>query len=774
MIRTGMFLLVACLVATRLSAQEMHWYEFESINSDYPLAEVRQGGKTYHYHLKSGVLIDKTENHAADLTVVVKDGRYGVIRDDGLLIVPFEYDAVDLEAEYDGQWYEGISYDYKFAILRKNSFYGIANHDGRVIAPPQYEAIQIISKDIAGVKKDNRWGWIDTHSGEMLQSPIYDEIDDFFSAAHVEINRDGKVGLASKDGTVFIAPEHSGYLRVVSTKNETFIQATKAEIDAGAAEVTTVLYDSLGNVKLTGYNRLGTMYHADFMTFEKDGNIGAVNPHTGQVIIDPVYERIDDGVRGLFKVKKGAFYGVLDSRGNEVVPPVYSELDFINTENQTKGSTIPGIDGGVGRSLPQDEWQVSIRKYRAFIDSQAYFIRVVKDEGMGIFNWEGTEVVPTEKYDNVLLTFHKGAFFFARKKENQDLALLNETGDELAAFPYLLEQAYQYGNSAIENDWDLRNRYVSLQERPGADDLAVKICLYDLENTKMVVPMGDQHINWMYGGFLKVRKWRDNGHTSLYNRDGNLVVTFGDEVSDFFVVSPNHLVLKVDNRYRLVDMEGHTLYENEAWHVGASFGARQFPQYKGEATGVFHHGLMKLYTREGNLFLNAAGKEVRFDAYTDVDEYYTGTALATMEVPDSTRYSGYGYRYGLIDGEGNEIHPMEWEQVSAFSDNIDLLVVTKDEKQGLVNRSGNYLLEPVYDFIESMGSYPNPQIKKDGKLGLITDDGRLLLEPRYDELRRNYEGEEQTWPLLVKEGDWYYFIDKEGKPLAVRAKKYNY
>lgn len=769
-----MFLLVVCLMATHLPAQEMQWCEFESINSDYPLVKVKQGGKTYHYHLESGVLIDKPENHAADLIVVVKNGRYGVIREDGSLIVPFEYDAVELKTEYDGQWYEGIHYDYKFVILRKNSFYGIADHDGRVIATPQYEAIQVISKDIAGVKKDNLWGWIDAHSGEILQVPAYDEIDDFFSAEHVEISQDGKVGLARKDGTVVILPEHSGYLRQVSTKKGTFIQASKTEINAGTDETTSLLYDSLGNVMLTGYNNLGTMYHADFMTFKKDGCIGAVDPRTGQVIIDPVYERIDDGVRGLFKVKKGDFYGVLDANGNSVVPPVYPELDFINVENQTKGSSIPHIDGDMGRPLPQDEWQVAIRKYRAFIDSQAYFIRVVTDGGMGIFDWEGNEVVPPEPYEHVMLTFHKKAFFFALKKEDQNLVILNAAGEELAAFPYVLENAYRYGNNAVENDWDLRNRYVSFQERPSVGDSETKICLYDLENAKMVVPMGDQRIDWMDDGFFKVRKWRDGGQTSLYNREGELVVTFGEPVSDLFVVGPNHLLLKADDRYRLVDMEGQPLYENATWRTGASFGSRQFPQRKDETTGVFHQGLMKLYVSEGNLFLNAAGEEVRFDAYTDVDEYYTATALATIEVPDSTTYSGYGLRYGLIDMDGNEIHPMVWEQVSAFSENNDLLVVTKDGKQGLADRSGNYLLEPVYDFIESMVSYPNLQIKKDGKLGLIDDNGQIVLEPRYDELRRNYDGEERTWPLLVKEGDWYYFIGKDGKPLPARSKKYSY
>src|SRR5690606_35592507 len=131
------------------------------------------------------------------------------------------------------------------------------------------------------------------------------------------------------------------------------------------------------------------------------------------------------------------------------------------------------------------------------------------------------------------------------------------------------------------------------------------------------------------------------------------------------------------------------------------------------------------------------GAEVRFDAYTDVDEFYTGTALAALKVPDRTNYQGYSYRYGLIDKEGNEIHPMGWERVSVFSGNPDFIVVTKNEKLGLLDRKGNYILEPVYDHIESSSSYPNFQIKKEEKSGLIATDGSIVVEPRYEQLRRN-------------------------------------
>jgi len=409
------------------------------------------------------------------------------------------------------------------------------------------------------------------------------------------------------------------------------------------------------------------------------------------------------------------------------------------------------------------------------MDSQVYFIRVVTDNGVGIFDWQGNMVVPAEKYDNVVLTFHQSAFFFARDKENQDLVILGADGKKLVELPYEPDRTYRYNKSAIENDWQLRNRFVSLQLPSSDGSLEAQICLYDLEKAKIVVPMANQRIEWLDESFFKVSTRSDDGdEISLFNRGGELIIAFGEPVDDLFVVGENHLLLKADRTYRLMDMRGQPLYQNPQWREGGGFAAHRFPELKDKKTGVFHHGLMKLYMREGNIFLNEGGEEIRFDAYADVDDFYTGTALATCELPGSTGYRGYRYRYGLIDREANEIHPVEWEQVSIFSENPDFLIVTKNEKQGLADRLGNYVLEPVYDYIEPSSSYPNLQIKKDGKLGLIAKDGSVIIEPQYDELRRNYEGEDRTWPLLVKEGDWYYFIDKEGAPFPVRSKKHAY
>ncbi|SJN25471.1 hypothetical protein FM120_04400 [Sphingobacterium faecium PCAi_F2.5] len=78
-----------------------------------PLIKVKKEKKDFFYHLAGNHWIDDVEEHAADLFVVIKDGYYGVLHEDGDLIVPIAYDEIELATAYDGQWHKGKQYDYK-------------------------------------------------------------------------------------------------------------------------------------------------------------------------------------------------------------------------------------------------------------------------------------------------------------------------------------------------------------------------------------------------------------------------------------------------------------------------------------------------------------------------------------------------------------------------------------------------------------------------------------------------------------------------------------
>jgi len=77
-------------------------------------------------------------------------------------------------------------------------------------------------------------------------------------------------------------------------------------------------------------------------------------------------------------------------------------------------------------------------------------------------------------------------------------------------------------------------------------------------------------------------------------------------------------------------------------------------------------------------------------AWTRQDEYQEGLALATD-----------GTRWGYADGAGSLTIPLRFSQAEPFY--LGVAKVTENGKQGLLRQSGSYLLQPVYDSLESVG-----------------------------------------------------------------------
>lgn len=83
------------------------------------------------------------------------------------------------------------------------------------------------------------------------------------------------------------------------------------------------------------------------------------------------------------------------------------------------------------------------------------------------------------------------------------------------------------------------------------------------------------------------------------------------------------------------------------------------------------------------------------------------------------------------------------------------------------------ILGPAYsdiDYNQSSGIY---DLEKDGKKGLADASGRILIPAEYDELLKNNSWNNNIFPVLVKKGTWYYYLDRNGNPLPYKAAEIN-
>lgn len=95
-------------------------------------------------------------------------------------------------------------------------------------------------------------------------------------------------------------------------------------------------------------------------------------------------------------------------------------------------------------------------------------------------------------------------------------------------------------------------------------------------------------------------------------------------------------------------------------------------------------------------------------------------------------------KYGLIDYNGKEILPTEYDSIEALEGVKNSLIIKKEEKVGLCDNQGNIIIEPEYKEIKAIGNdYKNGYvvINSDNKYGLVDFTKQVILEPKYEEVK---------------------------------------
>ncbi len=92
----------------------------------------------------------------------------------------------------------------------------------------------------------------------------------------------------------------------------------------------------------------------------------------------------------------------------------------------------------------------------------------------------------------------------------------------------------------------------------------------------------------------------------------------------------------------------------------------------------------------------------------------------------------------------------------------NVLKVQKEGKFGLINLDGKEVLPCEYDSIETMkGVKNNIVVKKDGKTGIVNSNGEIVLESNYEDIKNIVDGnryivkENNAWKVMTADGTTY-------------------
>ncbi len=142
--------------------------------------------------------------------------------------------------------------------------------------------------------------------------------------------------------------------------------------------------------------------------------------------------------------------------------------------------------------------------------------------------------------------------------------------------------------------------------------------------------------------------------------------------------------------------------------------------------------------------------------YNSTDEVWYNSDVLTFEKDG---------KYGLIDFSGNQVLDSEYDEIYSLKGILKTLIIKKDGKYGLYNTlSKTIVINPTYTSIQPFGTtYTDGYIVEDENkmFGLVGSEGRIILENKYNEIMK-VSGQDK---YVVKEGIKTKLISKDGTTL---------
>lgn len=235
-------------------------------------AAVYKNGKLGYIDTKGNEVIACSLNgygygFSEGLAAVQKEGKVGYIDTKGKVVVPFQYEIIDLGEP--GQFAEGL------AAVCKNERFGYIDKSGNEVIPCKYNVALDFSDGMGLVRNEDKWGFVDK-SGKEVIACSFDEADRF-SEGYAAVSKGGKYFVIDKTGK---------------------------EVLSLSAYITGYGY-------ATFHEGLATVYKK-----AEDSHVCGFVDTSGKEVIPCVYTNWPFFSEGLAVVEKDGVYGFVDKKGN--------------------------------------------------------------------------------------------------------------------------------------------------------------------------------------------------------------------------------------------------------------------------------------------------------------------------------------------------------------------------------------------------------------------------------------------------------------------------
>ncbi|MCB0578950.1 MAG: WG repeat-containing protein [Phaeodactylibacter sp.] len=696
------------------------------------------------------------------------DKKWGLINSDGTVVLSPEYDAI------------GEFKRFGYAAMQRNGQVGLLAEGGRELVPPKYDDIKVLDSTLISVMDQGQWMVINLY-GDVILEKGYQRVE-VWNGFYLAYMKDGKWGLTDKFGNKLAEP---AYDDIQSEGGQFFIttragllgllSGTGREILPNEANEIRFFSDSLffyrsgnqwGAIDFYGIRVIPAEYGAfsrisdNFIKLSRNDKHFVYSIPCSRIISDGNFDNYYSFSKRYVITKERRQLGLLDWCGNQVLPPVYNEIQAY--DKQLFRVNYQGqwgvVKAGGAPVIPFEYEYIAPLRARACI--------VKKDGRFGIVNALGEQVAPPVYHRIELDGQQARAYRRQAGGEGEALTLLRLDEDgrlrdtsnfrkhftvnisgsssnggpagESSANDYLLDR-FEWFYSPKEDRWGLRR----LED--GEAQIEPKFHTVQVERS----------LGFTLVGIEKSERYEFERTTfrfdiayGLVNNALGLLVTEMDfwdvRFDDFRQGYPVARCIFSNGRHGLVDSIGRIVRRDMAYLGDFVNGAARF-SFAGRLSGSIKpsHSLCKLRT-----YLNGLATTSIMLDYTQYDQLFRQDASLTCE----------DCEWGFIDTTGQVIVPPQYTFAEDFVHDVG--IVECHGKWGMVNRKADVIIPCRYDGVQFLENTGNKIVRvyiSEPKYGLIDTLGQLTVSAVYDEIGTFREGR-----LAVKRNGLWGFVDRDG------------
>ena len=532
--------------------------------------------------------------------------------------------------------------------------------------------------------------------------------------AYSILRQEGKYGVINNSGDVVINPTYTNVI-IPNPQKAVFICYDENNTTKVLNQNDEQIFSEYAQLQPIRLKNIASdlMYEKNLLTYKQDDKIGLINLE-GEVIANPIYETIE-GLpykEGELLVKLDGKYGVINNKGNNLVEPEYDQITVDNYTTEEEGYKRAGY---IISNTTEDGYRYG------YIDI----------DGNVLLEPEYTEIsrITNIKDDNniYLIVAQNGQYGLVKnqepiiKNEYQSISYNSESNT------LTLEKTKRYGVATLDGEVIIPTEFVQI------DSTGIYIYATDVD-----------------------------GNVTAYKEDGNPA----EIDSNVYILNTENenYQIKIDNTqgssYSILNQAGEQITKQNYSYINYLYDNYFIVSVTGGKVGVIND-------KEEPVI------EIQYDSIEKVEG--TDYILTRLSQNSSTQLYDKNFKQlcemtnAIVKKEDNyikiyndtetkyfDLEGNEKQNTDIFPDN-QIYAKSKDEKWGFVDKSGNVVVDYIYDKVTDLDSYGYAGIKLEGKWGVVDANGKVILEP-------TYTFNVQTEPQFIKDyyrveygyGEFYY------------------